>query len=121
MKKRILCVICICVLVILAAVLPASAAQGDGFYLRGDTDRDGKITILDATLIRLKIADMEVPFMDELAADVDDDGLSILDATEIQRYLVKLKTHEAIGELVVIPGETTPLPTDAYELPFIPA
>ncbi len=55
----------------------------------GDSDRDGEITVMDATLIQRFVAKM----IDESAialelCDCDDDGLvTISDTTYIQRYL----------------------------------
>ena len=60
--------------------------------VRGDSDTDGKVTILDATRIQRYLASMIT--RDELdmnAADADGDGkVTVLDATRIQRVLASL-------------------------------
>ena len=79
----------------------------DGYYLVGDADGDGKITVLDATLIQRRLvalADDET--FDSLAADADGDGkVTVLDATAIQRWLAGLETAEGIGEYAERPEE----------------
>ena len=59
---------------------------------RGDADRDGSVTILDATRIQRYLAGLVTEEeIDLTAADADGDGLvSVLDATRIQRVLAKL-------------------------------
>lgn len=70
-------------------------------YMIGDTDGDEEITIIDATLIQRQLAAIPVFAFNEEAADVDGDGLSIIDATKIQRYLVDLYDQWcSIGETV---------------------
>ena len=62
-------------------------------YARGDYDKDGDITILDATRTQYMLSDLVyVPEEDFLAGiDADGDGgLTILDATRIQRYLADI-------------------------------
>lgn len=60
--------------------------------IRGDSNNDGEVTILDATVIQRLIADLESEEnMNMKAADADGDGeVTILDATRIQRVLAKL-------------------------------
>ena len=69
--------------------------------LSGDADRDGAITILDATAIQRYLAGLcTEDQIDTAAAEVDGDGgVTILDATMIQRYLAGLFTGCRIGEL----------------------
>ena len=65
----------------------------------GDTDGDGKVTVLDATTIQKVKASMEVPVFVEAAADVDaDNAVSVLDATWIQKHLASLPSPEGIGK-----------------------
>ena len=116
MIKRLSIIFC-AVLMLAAAVVPA-AAEGRS-YIRGDADGDGDVAIPDVTFVQRYIADIRVPFFDELAADVNSDGLDITDATLIQRYLANVRTNCNIGELVIIPSETTVYPTDPNELPII--
>ena len=60
--------------------------------LRGDADEDGAVTILDATRIQRRLADLiDDSGLDMQAADADLDGsVTILDATRIQRVLADL-------------------------------
>ena len=60
--------------------------------LLGDVDGDGKVSIMDATMIQRAIA-KKTAFTDEQleAADTDKDGkISIIDATMIQRFIAQL-------------------------------
>ena len=69
--------------------------------LLGDVDGDGVVTILDATAIQRKLADMEVEAYDAQAADVDSaDGATVLDVTAIQKYLADLEIAYPIGMLM---------------------
>ena len=68
--------------------------------IRGDADGDGSVTILDATMIQRKLADLPVLSFNEYAADVDGNGLDIIDATKIQRKLAGLFDPCNIGETV---------------------
>ena len=59
--------------------------------LRGDADKDGIITIMDATRIQRFIAGGFDVDIDEAAADADLDGsVGILDATRIQRFIAAM-------------------------------
>lgn len=71
-------------------------------YLRGDSDGDGIVTIVDATIIQRKVVDIPVPFINEKAADVDGDGLDVVDATSIQRYLLDFENIHHINEIVTV-------------------
>ena len=113
----------ICLLVVIGMALPVSAAES---YIRGDADGDGEVTIRDATVIQRTLADIPTASFFEKAADVDGDGLNIIDVTAIQRYLAGFENIHHINETVTVPDPTetqptTPRPTtDPYELPFIP-
>ncbi len=67
-------------------------------YIIGDADGDGFVRILDVTMIQRVLADIPVESFDEKAADVDGDGLDIIDATKIQRYLAQFDDPYHIGE-----------------------
>ena len=69
-------------------------------YVRGDADGDGAVTILDATAIQRKLAELATASFNEAAADVDGDGLNIIDATKIQRYLAEFENIYHINEPV---------------------
>ena len=60
--------------------------------LIGDVDEDGKVSVLDATLIQQFVASIvNNSGLCEKLADLDDDGyISILDATAIQLNVAKL-------------------------------
>ena len=62
--------------------------------LYGDVDGDGRVSVLDATLIQKHIVDIEYISEEYLKyADVDkDDRISVLDATEIQKYCADLSS-----------------------------
>ena len=67
-------------------------------FLRGDSDSDQEITIMDATAIQRVLVTMPTLTYDEEAADCDMDGeVTIVDATAIQRWLVGLPTEGKIG------------------------
>lgn len=75
----------------------------NGSYLLGDADDNGEIESVDATLVQRNAAGMYTPFITQvlMQADVDRDGsLTVLDASNIQRYLCQLKTDYAIGTVV---------------------
>ena len=89
--------------------------------LRGDADGDGVVSVLDATAIQRRLVDLPTASFNEIAADVDGDGLNIIDATSIQRYLADFENIHHINERITVPDPTTPEPTvDPYELPFVP-
>ncbi|MGN0450237.1 MAG: dockerin type I repeat-containing protein [Ruminococcus sp.] len=61
-------------------------------YMLGDVNGDGKISVLDATLVQKYLAGL-VTLSDtqKAAADVNGDGgVSVLDATQIQKYIAGL-------------------------------
>ena len=66
----------------------------------GDVDGDGEVTILDATYIQRRLADIPIPFeFNEAIADVDgEDGVTILDVTMIQRWLAFMNAPKGIGQ-----------------------
>ena len=69
-------------------------------YKLGDVDGDGTVTILDATYIQRKLANiaLDFEFIDEVA-DADQDGsVTILDAAYIQRWLAGLPSNQNIGK-----------------------
>ena len=66
--------------------------------LLGDTDGDGKITIIDATYIQRYLVHLKVlSFYAELA-DVNGDGIDITDATYIQRKISEIEIPYPVGE-----------------------
>ena len=79
-------------------------AIGDAptLYL-GDVDGDGEVTIIDATYIQRKLANLAIPFeMNDSIANTDSDGsVTIIDATYIQRWLASLPSNDNIGKPIV--------------------
>lgn len=86
MKKRLISILLSFVL-ILSAVSGAAVFSGDAI-LYGDTDNDGEVSIIDATLIQRALVGLKE--LDEAAVIRGDvsgsDGLDVTDATLIQRY-----------------------------------
>lgn len=70
----------------------------DRYYLIGDADCDNRISIFDATKIQSVLANLDddPDGMIALRGDINGDGLTILDATAIQRFLAFLSTNPAI-------------------------
>lgn len=95
----------------------AFSAAADTTYIRGDAQGDGSVTVLDATTVQKKLADLPVYSFNEKAADVDGNGLDINDATNIQRYVALFDDPYEIGKTVTEAVNPT---RDEYELPFIP-
>ena len=64
-----------------------------------DVDSDGEVTIIDATCIQRKLANIPTAKFVEAASDADEDGdLTIIDATVIQRWLAQLPANDQIGQ-----------------------
>lgn len=77
-------------------IAPETEPQG---LLRGDTDGDGIVTVIDATLIQKKLALISVKAFNETAADADEDGkISVIDATQIQKFKALLPANPNIGK-----------------------
>jgi hypothetical protein len=68
-------------------------------YINGDADGDGDISIFDATCLQRLLAEMirDTDGMIAIRGDVDKNGLSITDATLIQRYLAGFPNNHQIG------------------------
>ena len=101
-------------LCILLAAAPGVGAV-KGYYL-GDADGDGEVSIVDATVILRKMASMNVAYLNEKAADIDGDGLDVVDATLIQRHLVQMSVPFPIGTFIAEQQDST---DDLYELPIV--
>ncbi len=78
-------------------------------YIVGDADKDGKVTIMDATTIQRHTAQViELKDLAALAGDSDEDGkISIMDATYVQRHVAFTGDNGRVGETITIlvPGE----------------
>ncbi len=88
--------------------------------LLGDADLDNWVSVMDATLIQLHIAQLNTLSADgKIAADVDGDTkITVIDATIIQQWLSELNDKYPIGEPIggvvepTVPFPTTPTPTN---------
>lgn len=74
----------------------------DGYYVLGDADGDGEVTIMDATVVQKVLVFLIDDTDGSIAhrADIDGNGLEITDATRIQRYLAGLPNPYGIGEKI---------------------
>lgn len=93
--------------------LRCAAASKLIVYINGDADGDGEITITDVTTIQRLLIDAtkDKDGMIAIRGDVDKKGISIVDATRVQRFLVKLKDTYNIGEeMNTIKGDDNELP-----------
>lgn len=81
----------------------ADAVNTQTFYLRGDADGNGYVSISDVTAIQRHLAQFEdLSKVDLLAADVDGNGLDISDATKLQRYIAEFDDPCRIGEWITV-------------------
>ncbi|WP_405358351.1 CotH kinase family protein [Ruminococcus sp.] len=69
-------------------------------YLRGDSDGNGEVNILDATLIQRILANLQADDdgMITLRAALSGDTLDIIDVTCLQRYIAQMPTPYPINE-----------------------
>ena len=97
------------IIVLLSAVCLSAGARGS---LRGDADDDGAITSIDVTIVQRVVAGMVTDDDGEIAqrCDMDGDGLSLPDATAIQRFLAGLHVDYQIGDDTYDPTEENQLP-----------
>ena len=114
MVLRRVCPVLLCPVLMFLSAFTAYAQNG--VYLRGDADGDGMLTIMDATRVQRVLAEIEPDDDGETAlrASVTSEGLSILDATAIQRYLAGFGNPYHLDEIV----EQTPEGGD-NQLPVI--
>ena len=77
----------------------ASAVNSSIEFIKGDADGNGKIEVSDVTLIQKVLADLvdDKDGMITRRGDVDGNGLSITDATLIQRFLAGYNDGKGIG------------------------
>lgn len=75
-----------------------------GYYI-GDSDGNGELESIDATLIQRHLVELPIPVSEDVLihGDVDEDEeLTVLDVTFIMRYLAIIPTPYPIGEYVEI-------------------
>lgn len=73
--------------------------HGANAFVRGDSNGDGSVTVRDATAIQLQLAGFDNNDFRPKAADSDENGLNINDATKIQLYLAMLGKNYNIGTI----------------------
>ena len=74
-----------------------TTAQG----ILGDLDKDGAVTIADATILQRFVVSLPTIDFNNAAADIDgDNNLTIVDTTFIQKYVVGMDTPYMIGEKI---------------------
>ena len=116
--KRIAILICIlCLMPALGMIPAANAAQQT--YTVGDADGNGIIDVRDVTLIQRILAELVSDEAGTISqrGDVDEDGLNIDDATQIQRYITGYRDSNRIG--MQINPEPAQQPTEEGEMPKI--
>ncbi|MDR0914377.1 MAG: dockerin type I repeat-containing protein [Oscillospiraceae bacterium] len=94
-------------MVVFAAAMPVFTASADdtdptdSYYLYGDANLDGEVTIDDVTYIQKYLAKIRsggfrFDSFNKIVSDVDrDEKVSISDVTEIQKYLANIDTGDA--------------------------
>ncbi|MBQ8057858.1 MAG: dockerin type I repeat-containing protein [Ruminococcus sp.] len=113
--KKLVSVILIAVLMMTAFVLPANANIIDYFY--GDVTKDGKVDVMDATVISRHCARLiTLEHIEYALADFNnDDAVSVLDATYIQMYLAKLIKHPRFNEWLEYYVEIEDIVIESYK------
>ena len=77
-------------------------------YVCGDSDSNGKVTVLDVATIQRYLVDLPVDDFVKRASDADGDRVvTIVDATAIQRHLASMDTYENIGQEVPFDADVT--------------
>lgn len=84
------------------AEAPTEPTEPEETYLKGDADGNGEVTILDATVVQRKLADMTVNDPEGVAirGAVTTGTLGILDATAIQRFIAGFDNVYGIGTVM---------------------
>ena len=96
MNRYIGIVFAIVTIVFLSVFLSAAETS----CIRGDVNGDGKVDIRDVTQIQRKLAQFPITSFNEIAADIDGNGLDISDVTNIQRFLAEMGNPFEIGSSV---------------------
>ena len=109
--------ISVILIITLTAAVSLSAGCTD-VYLRGDSDADGFVTIVDATRIQRVLSGVEHDDDGSVAhrANVTGEELNILDANAIQRYLAGIDNPFGVG---VLSDVYSPFTSGDNRLPII--
>lgn len=96
--KKFLILCALCLVPMLGITTAAHAAQQSRII--GDADGNKTIDIKDVTVIQRVLAELENDNGGEitLRGDIDGDGLTIDDATMIQRYITGYRDNNRIGK-----------------------
>ena len=89
-------------LMLFTMIIGTALASHAAVYKMGDTDRDGEVTITDATVIQRVLAEMIEDTDGHILkyGDINGNGLSIMDVTLIQRYLAQMDDGYPIGNIM---------------------
>ncbi len=100
--KKIFAIILTAVILVSVMAISTNAARPPQKY--GDADADQNISVLDATIIQMHLANIEGVYLGHYeGADVDGDNeISIMDATTIQLYLANIITTFPAGEFFLV-------------------
>ena len=103
MKKIIALLLTLGILLSFAVISAHAETEPSGNPLIGDVDGDRVVEIRDATFIQRHLLNIEIPFaFDESAADADEDGeVTIMDVTNLQRWLIGAGDRLNIGQDVI--------------------
>lgn len=102
---------------LLSILLCSTVITSAAAHRKGDVDLDGKVTILDATVIQRVLVEMIEDSDGHILryGDIDGGGLSIIDVTFIQRYLAQMDDGYPIGDIV----DEDPQPTEPNTAPVV--
>lgn len=100
--KRLFSIILTSVIVLLVLNLSSFSTSAIS-YILGDTDLDGRTTVLDATKIQKVLANLDVDSNGFVAllGDVSEDILDITDASYIQKYLAHISIPFPINRKII--------------------
>lgn len=101
-KKQILSLMFAAMTVPSISILTAQTAEQNRFYIKGDVDGDGIVTIRDVTAIQRILAEIDSATEDKVirAKVTGNDMLTINDATAIQMFLAEYNNLYSIGEKI---------------------
>lgn len=114
MKKHVI-LLSLTVLILSALVFSFTA----GAMTLGDVDEDGKVSVLDATMIQKHLASIITLTPQQKQAGMVDNGqnLSVIDATLIQKKLASLIDHFPVQDKPTADPQTQPVVTEAATQP----